>query len=169
MIAKVKPKSCQDRCGAAERLGEDLHRPLGAHPGHTALRMHAERPQPAHRAGLAGADARAPCLQARARLHAVGSLVGSLVQLQRVSLPGLLVTAGQAPRSGDAAGGGALLDACALAGARDLQVRAPAHQLFGLCGCQSNCMLGLGCHCGPGPARRHVLHDPATRHQLSPT
>jgi hypothetical protein len=108
-----------------------------------AIRMHAERPQPAHRAGPAGADARAPCLQARARLHAVGSLVGSLVQLQHVSLPGLLVTAGQAPRPGDVARAGALLDACALAGARDLQVCAHAQQLFGLCGRQSVLMPDL--------------------------
>lgn len=66
---------------------------------------------------LAGGDA--PCLLARGRLSAVGSLVGLLVQLQRVRVPGVLVTVGLARKSPAAA---PLQDASALLGGRGLQV-----------------------------------------------
>ena len=66
---------------------------------------------------LAGGDA--PCLLARGRLSAVGSLVGLLVQLQRVKVPGVLVMVGLARESPAAA---RLQEASALLGGRSLQV-----------------------------------------------
>ena len=66
---------------------------------------------------LAGGDA--PCMLARGRLSAVGSLVGLLVQLQHVRVPGVLVTVGLARKSPAAA---PLHDASALLGGRGLQV-----------------------------------------------
>ena len=65
----------------------------------------------------AGGDA--PCLLASGRLTAVGSLVGLLVQLQRVRVPYALVTVGLARASPAAA---PLQDASALLGASGLQV-----------------------------------------------
>ena len=66
---------------------------------------------------FAGGDT--PCLLARGRLSAVGSLVGLLVQLQRMKVPGVLVTVGLARKSPAAA---PLQDASALLGGRGLQV-----------------------------------------------
>ena len=66
---------------------------------------------------FAGGDA--PCVLASGRLSAVGSLVGLLVQLQRIKVPGVLVTVGLAHESPAAA---PLQDASALLGGRGLQV-----------------------------------------------
>ena len=79
---------------------------------------------------FAGGDA--PCLLARGRLSAAGSLVGLLVQLQRVKVPGVLVTIGLARVSPAAA---PLQDASALLGGRGLQVcqNLPVNKVSGAC------------------------------------
>ena len=61
----------------------------------------------------------APCLLAKGQLSAAGSLVGALVQLQRVSVPGVLVMIGLACGGAAAA---SLQDAGVLLGGRNLQV-----------------------------------------------
>lgn len=90
----------------------------------------------------AGKGASAPCLQARGRIRAAGSVVGRLVQLQRVTVLGLLVTAGLAcgpGGSGRESGAAPLQEAGALLGASGLQVRVRGRLALGFVHLSGRC------------------------------